>query len=1373
MEGRTTSAANADKPKQLGYESGAALMAHGPHELHYHMATKIEASLGRTMPQMDVRFKHLSLSADIVVVDDSSSKHELPTLPNDLKKMFVGPKKRTVRKEILKDISGVFKPGKITLLLGQPGSGKSALMKILSGRFPIEKNITVEGDITFNSVPREEVIKTLPQLVSYVNQRDKHFPTLTVKETLEFAHKFSGGEFMRRGEELLSKGSEKENLEALEATKVHFNHYPEIVIQQLGLQNCQDTIVGDAMLRGVSGGERKRVTTGEMEFGMKYVSLMDEISTGLDSAATYDIINTQRSVAHTLHKNVVIALLQPSPEVFSLFDDVMILNEGELMYHGPCDQVQDYFDSLGFSCPPERDIADYLLDLGTAEQHRYEVPNFAAKQPRRASEFADLFKRSGIHQDMLSALEAPHDLELLQVASENIKPMPVFHQGFVESTLTLLRRQLMITYRNKPFIFGRLTMITVMGLLYCTTFYQFDPTQISVVMGVIFSAILFLSMGQSSQIPTYMAERDIFYKHRGANFFRTASYVLATSASQIPLAIAEAVIFGTLVYWVCGFNANAAQFIIFEVILFLMNLAMGMWFFFLSAVGPNANVVTPLGMVSVLVFIIFAGFVVTKSQIPDYLIWAHWLSPISWSLRALAINQYRSSEFDVCVYNGIDYCSQYDGLTMGEYYLGLFGIETEKSWIAYGIIYTAAIYVIFMFLTFLALEFLRYEAPENVDVSEKMVEDDSYALIKTPKSKDDKSDVIVELPVGDREKSFTPVTVAFQDLHYWVPDPHNPKEQLELLKGINGFAVPGSITALMGSSGAGKTTLMDVIAGRKTGGKIAGKILLNGYEATDLAIRRSTGYCEQMDVHSEASTFREALTFSSFLRQDASIPDSKKFDSVNECIELLGLEDIADQIIRGSSVEQMKRLTIGVELAAQPSVIFLDEPTSGLDARSAKLIMDGVRKVADSGRTIICTIHQPSSEVFYLFDSLLLLKRGGETVFFGELGKSCRNLIDYFENIPGVVPLPKGYNPATWMLECIGAGVGNSAGNQTNFVEHFKSSPYNEQLMANMAKEGITVPSPDLPEMVFGKKRAADSMTQLKFVVWRYIQMYWRTSAYNLTRMILAVILAVLFGLIFVSADYASYSGLNSGVGMVFIAALFNSMMAFQSVLPLSCSERASFYRERASQTYNAFWYFVGSTLAEIPYCFMSSLIFTVIFYPFVGFQGFIPAVLFWLILSLSILMQVYMGMMFAYALPSEEVAAIIGVLVNSVFILFMGFSPPAYAIPSGYKWLYTISPMKFPLSVMVALVFADCDELPTWNETTQMYENVGSNLGCQPMANSPADVGHITVKEYTEEYFGMKHDTIARNFGVVIGCLVFFRVLGLLALRFVNHQKR
>ncbi|KAG3002954.1 hypothetical protein PC120_g19411 [Phytophthora cactorum] len=272
------------------------------------------------------------------------------------------------------------------------------------------------------------------------------------------------------------------------------------------------------------------------------------------------------------------------------------------------------------------------------------------------------------------------------------------------------------------------------------------------------------------------------------------------------------------------------------------------------------------------------------------------------------------------------------------------------------------------------------------------------------------------------DKSCIPVTLAFKDLWYSVPDAANSKSSIDLLKGVSRFALPGTITALMGSSGAGKTTLMDAIARRKTGGQIRGDILLNGHPATELAIRRATGYCEQMDIHSDASTFREALTFSAFLRQDADVPDSHKYDSVNECLDLLDLHPIADQIIRGSSTEQMKRLTIGVELAAQPSVLFLDEPTSGLDARSAKLIMDGVRKVANTGRTIVCTIHQPSAVVFSVFDSLLLLKRGGEMVFFGDLGEEASNLVTYFESIDGVSKLEKEYNPATWMLEVIGAG---------------------------------------------------------------------------------------------------------------------------------------------------------------------------------------------------------------------------------------------------------------------------------------------------------------------------------------------------------------
>ncbi|KAI9921644.1 hypothetical protein PsorP6_000809 [Peronosclerospora sorghi] len=1354
-------ATSSDK-RAPSHEAGVAPLAYRPEVLHDHEATRLEAAVEHKMPQMEVRYTNLSISADVLVIEEDETMTELPTLWNTVKKSLVklSAKKHIVHKEILRNASGVLKPGTLTLVLGQPGSGKSSLMKMLSGRFPIDKNVTIQGEVTYNGISQDDIQRRLPQFVAYVPQRDKHFPTLTVKETLEYAYRFCGGNKSMVVKDKLSNGIN-----------------PEIVIRQLGLENCQDTIVGDAMLRGISGGERKRVTTGEMEFGTNYVKLMDEISTGLDSAATYDIIKTQRSIAKKLQKTVMIALLQPAPEVFDLFDDVILLNDGYVMYHGPRERVVNHFESLGFKFPPERDVADCLLDLGTNQQYNYEttLPLGMAHHPRLASEFAEHYRQSSIHREMLAALEAPHDPQLLQDIENDIDQMPEFHQSFWHTTSTLMERQYKVTMRNTAFIKGRTMMVIVMGLVNATTFWNVNPVDVQVLMGVLFQAILFLSLGQASQIPTYMAGRDIFYKQRGANFYRTASYVLSCSVAQFPLAFAETIVFGPLIYWLCGFMASASAFIIYLLVLFLTNLAFAAWFFFIASISPDLHVSKPIAIITIVFFVLFAGFIVSKNQIPHWLVWIYWINPIASCLRSLAVNQYRSSIFEVCVYEGVDYCSEF-GKFMGEYYLSLYDVPSSKSWIFFGIIFTIVAYVIFMFLSCLVLEYKRYESSKHTILAKKTVNDDaggSYALVETPRNNKflNNGDTFA-FQVKERQTKFTPVTLAFQDLCYSVPNPKNRAETLDLLKGVSGFAMPGSITALMGSSGAGKTTLMDVIAGRKTEGTIRGKILLNGYEANDLAISRCTGYCEQMDVHLEASTFREAFTFSAFLRQDSSVPDSIKYDSVDEVLDLLDMHDTADQIIRGSSVEQMKRLTIGVELAAQPSVIFLDEPTSGLDARAAKIIMDGIRKVADSGRTVVCTIHQPSSEVFCLFDNLLLLKRGGETVFAGELGEKCHKLIKYFESIPGLPPLPMGYNPATWMLEVIGAGVGHAAGS-TDFADVFRTSEEKRILDSNMAKGGVSKPSPDYPEMVFTSKRAASSWTQARYIMVRFMNMYWRTPSYNLTRFIVTLLLALVFGLLSLNSEYHSYQGINSGAGMVFMTTLFTGIVSFNSVLPISFEERKAFYRERAVQTYNALWFFVATTLVEIPYVFASGFVFTFVWYFMVGFTGFGTALLYWINLSLLILLMTYMGQLLAFAMPSVEVAAIIGVLMNSIFFLFMGYNPPANAIPGGYKWLYTITPQRYPLAILGSLVFAQCDVDPTWNESSQSYENVGSQLGCQPVTNLPVSLDHTTVKGYVGSVFGWHHSDMWANFGYLFIFIAVFRLLALLSLRFLNHQKR
>ncbi|RLN20980.1 hypothetical protein BBO99_00009647, partial [Phytophthora kernoviae] len=457
------------------------------------------------------------------------------------------------------------------------------------------------------------------------------------------------------------------------------------------------------------------------------------------------------------------------------------------------------------------------------------------------------------------------------------------------------------------------------------------------------------------------------------------------------------------------------------------------------------------------------------------------------------------------------------------------------------------------------------------------------------------------------------------------------------------------------------------------------------------------------------------------------------------------------------------------------------------DAHSAKVIMDGVRKVADSGRTIVCTIHQPSSDVFFLFDSLLLLKRGGEMVFFGELDntesddRECGHLIDYFEAIQEVPRLPVGQNPATWMLECIGAGVATTAEKSSasdatvvDFVRHFRESDEMQALCRSLDQPGVTIPAPDqLGELNYRNKRAATSSTQLRALVQRFLTMYWRTPSYNMTRFIVAFSLAVMFGLVLVNREYTAYQGLNAAIGVIFMTTQYNGIAAYVGTLPFTAHERAPYYRERASQTYNAFWYFVGSTIAEIPYVFFSGFIFTVIFYPLIGFTSFWTGVLYWVNLSLFVLMQTYLGQLFVYALPSVEVAVIMGVLVNAIFLLFSGFNPPAGSIPEGYKWIYHITPHRYSLSILISLLYGDCSVEPTYDEVTQTYLNVGPELGCQPLEGTPLSIGHTTVKGYVEEVFNMKHDQIWANFGCVFIFLLVFRLLSLLALRYINHQKR
>ncbi|KAK1291131.1 Pleiotropic drug resistance protein 3 [Acorus calamus] len=188
------------------------------------------------------------------------------------------------------------------------------------------------------------------------------------------------------------------------------------------------------------------------------------------------------------------------------------------------------------------------------------------------------------------------------------------------------------------------------------------------------------------------------------------------------------------------------------------------------------------------------------------------------------------------------------------------------------------------------------------------------------------------------------------------------EKRLQLLSNITGAFRPGILTALMGVSGAGKTTLMDVLCGRKTSGTIEGDIRIGGYPKIQETFARISGYCEQTDIHSPQST-----------HYCGRISDIFSLEFVKEVLETIELDVIKDSLVgipglNGLSTEQRKRLTIAVELVANPSIIFMDEPTSGLDARAAAIVMRAVKNVVNTGRTVVCTIHQPSIDIFETFD---------------------------------------------------------------------------------------------------------------------------------------------------------------------------------------------------------------------------------------------------------------------------------------------------------------------------------------------------------------------------------------------------------------------
>lgn len=514
----------------------------------------------------------------------------------------------------------------------------------------------------------------------------------------------------------------------------------------------------------------------------------------------------------------------------------------------------------------------------------------------------------------------------------------------------------------------------------------------------------------------------------------------------------------------------------------------------------------------------------------------------------------------------------------------------------------------------------------------------------------------------------------------------------------------------MGSSGAGKTTLMDVLALRKSSGEITGEIRLNGHLQEEQSFRRCTGYVEQFDTQTAQLTIRETCEFSAKLRLESTDPavtpeSTKKF--IDQTLDMLELTPIQDLLVGsddtgGLSFEQKKRLSIAVELVANPSIIFLDEPTSGLDARAAAIVMRGLKRIALTGRAICATIHQPSIAIFNSFDSLLLLKRGGEVVFHGDLGNESSNLIKYMQSYETTPLIQPGENPATWMLTTIGAG-NVAAGHQFDYATAYTNSNLRQQCIENIAKFEAAVSDEGL--VSFPSLYATTPKTQFIEVMKRTWVIYWRSPSYNRTRIIVAALLSLLIGSVFVSdpvpTDETQMRSRMTTIYLSFLVCAINGMI---TVLTFFEAERNMFYRHKSALMYDNKAVAVAFTIAECPFLLGTSLLYTTIFYFLLGFAPEADKFfLYYFFMLLCMSLFTYTGQMFVALCRNAQIAQGFCSLLASNTGLFAGVLIQPQNIPKFWIFMYWLLPGHYILEGLMTTQFN--------NDTSEIAASPGSGF--------------------------------------------------------------
>lgn len=1227
-------------------------------------------------------------------------------------------KKPPIR-ELIHDFSGAVREGEMMLVLGRPGAGCTTFLKAIAN--DRSAFAAVEGEVSYGGLSAEDQHKYFRGEVNYNPEDDQHFPSLTVWQTLKFS---------------LATKTRKHDRDSIPVII-------DALLKMFGISHTKNTLVGNEYVRGVSGGERKRVSIAETLATKSTVVCWDNSTRGLDASTALDYAKSLRIMTDVSKRTTLVTLYQAGESIYELMDKVLVIDQGRMLYQGPAIEARQYFIDLGFHCPAQSTTADFLTSLCDPNARQFQ-PGREASTPKTAEELEQVFKNSKAYQyimnDVSSYEKRLQETEqqdtrtfqktVAQSKSKTVSKKSPYTVSLVRQVAACVKREFWLLWGDKTSLYTKYFIIISNGLIVSSLFYgeSLDTSGAFSRGGALFFSILFLGWLQLTELMPAVTGRGIVARHKDYAFYRPSAVSIARVVVDFPAIFAMVVPFTIIVYFMAGLDVTASKFFIYFLFVYTTTFCITSLYRMFAALSPTIDDAVRFAGIALNLLILYVGYVIPKQTLINDSIWFGWLfyvNPLSYSYEAVLSNEFSDRTMQCApsqlVPRGPDAVAGYQGCALtgsplgqtvvpGSQYLQVnFQFTRHHLWRNFGVV--IAFTVLYILVTIWAAEFLSFVGGGGGALVFKKSKRAKQVTQQTAKNNDEEkvSDsngnaalARGEAPSSSDNASFNRLSSSercftWSNVEYTVPYGNGTRK---LLNNVNGFAKPGVMIALMGASGAGKTTLLNTLAQRQKMGVVKGDMLVDGHPLGP-DFQRGTGFCEQMDLHDNTATIREAFEFSAILRQDRSIPRQEKIDYVNRIIDLLELEDIQDAIIGSLNVEQKKRVTIGVELAAKPSLLlFLDEPTSGLDSQAAFSIVRFLKKLSQAGQAIVCTIHQPSSMLIQQFDMILALNPGGNTFYFGPVGHDGAAVIKYFAERGFVCPPSK--NVAEFILETAAKATERN-GKQIDWNEEWRNSDENKAMLEEI--ERIKTERSKVPVEESGSQYefAAPTPVQIQLVTKRLFIQYWRDPSYYYSKLFVSVIIGIFNGFTFWMLPN-TVASMQDRMFSVFLIILIPPII-LNSVVPKFYINRALWEaREYPSRIYGWVAFATANVVCEIPAAIITGLVYWLLWYYPVGLPtdsssaGYV-----FLMTMLFFLFQASWGQWICAFAPSftviSNVLPFFFVMVN----LFNGIVRPYAAYPVFWKyWMYYVNPVTWWLRGVLSAVLPDVQIECATLETTR-----------------------------------------------------------------------